>query len=207
MRFSAIALIAASALAVNGAAVSSGAINPDAVAIEVETVSFSGKKVGSEIVAAGPEEDDEAVADVAERVVGTSVIVTALGGAAVDVAVGVAINVITPMIQAIIDWTAAREAFTQKTTSEMWKRNPNPSKYRAAVCYNKGYRVKNWNNVAGKAKVTLRSSVLHTNYDCMYLASPNQFWTDAEGGYINLSYTYDRNHCSFDGKTGDLNCW
>lgn len=162
MRFSTIATIAASALAVNGAAVSSGAINPEAVAVEVETVSFSGIKTASEIVAAGPEADDEADASVAERAGATSVIVSGLGGAAVDVATGVAINIITPMIQAIIDWTAAREAFTQKTTSEMWKRNPNPSKYRAAVCYNKGYRVKNWNNVAGKAKVTLRSSVLHT---------------------------------------------
>ncbi|KAF9871147.1 hypothetical protein CkaCkLH20_11316 [Colletotrichum karsti] len=216
MRFSIVSLLAASALAVNGAATTSRSAlasraNPAALAIDVERVSFSGKKTHGEIVAGQYDEEDDVVTDadaVSTRAAGaTAAIGSALGGAVMDVATGVAVNIITEILQAVIEWTKARETFTQAMTDEMWAQNPEPGKYHAAICYNKGYGVADWNGIAGLAKVTLRLNVLHTDYDCMYMSGPNQFWTASEGGYINLSYTYDRNHCSFDGKTGDLTCW
>ncbi|TDZ67830.1 hypothetical protein CTRI78_v002694 [Colletotrichum trifolii] len=215
MRFSAIRMLLASALAVNGAAVpnptevdvSAAPINPEAVAIEVETVTFAGSKPAGELVAGAVDETEDETSALAERQIGAAAIISALGGGVMAVATGVAVNIVTDILEAVIDWTLARETFTQETTSQMWNRNPNPGKYHAAICYNKGYRVKDPQGIDGLAKVTLRLNVLHTNYDCMYMNGPNQFWTDSEGGYINLSYTYDRNHCSFDGKTGDLTCW
>ncbi|GKT50595.1 uncharacterized protein ColSpa_10776 [Colletotrichum spaethianum] len=212
MRFSTVGFFFASALAVNGAAVPANdkaditaPINPEAYAADVETVTFTGNKVNGVVVTRSIEAESNASLN--ERQVGITAVVTAIGGGVMSVATGVAVNIVTDIIRAYIDWTLARETFTKQTTSEMWKRNPNTKKFHAAICYNKGYRVKDSKGIDGKASVTLRSNVFHVSYDCMYMNGPNQFWTDAEGGYINLSYTYDRNHCSFDQKTGDLTCW
>jgi hypothetical protein len=57
----------------------------------------------------------------------------------------------------------------------------------AAVCYNKGYRVENQANVRGLVSAKLSQGILSTDYDCMYLQAPNAFWTDSDGGFINVS--------------------
>ncbi|KAJ0159921.1 hypothetical protein CTA2_8883 [Colletotrichum tanaceti] len=212
MRFSTIGFLLASALAVNGAAVPaevqadiSAPINPEASAADVETVTFTGNKVDGVVVTRSAEGETDVA--LAERQVGITAVITAIGGGVMSVATGVAVNIVTDIIRALIDWTLVRETFTKQTTAEMWKRNPNPKKFHAAICYNKGYGVKDPKGIDGKASITLRSNVLRVSYDCMYMNGPNQFWTHSDGGFINLSYTFDRNHCSLDQKTGDLTCW
>jgi hypothetical protein len=56
----------------------------------------------------------------------------------------------------------AREEFTKKTTAEMWARNPDRNKYPAAICYNKGYSVKNNSGVTGKVSAKLELGMLST---------------------------------------------
>ncbi|GKT43453.1 uncharacterized protein ColSpa_03634 [Colletotrichum spaethianum] len=205
MRFSAISVSLASALAVNGAAVpvvAQGNISArEANPVNVETVTFAGAKVDNVVVA----RSDEA-APLAERQAGVTAVVSGLGAGAMSVATEVAVNLITDTLRAVVDWTAAREAFTQKTATQMYKTNPDPKKFPAAICYNQGYRVKDPKGIDGKASVTLRSNVLHVSYDCMYMTAANAFYTDGDGGAINLYYAYDGKRCSFDKATGDLTC-
>ncbi|KAH7311266.1 hypothetical protein B0I35DRAFT_336208, partial [Stachybotrys elegans] len=110
------------------------------------------------------------------------------------------------LFNALWQWDDAREEFTKRTTAGMWARNPDYRRYPAAICYNKGYRLRNPSGIAARVSEELKLEPLHTNYDCMYMTGNNAFWTDSDGGYINLSYTYDSNRCSFDGSTGDLTC-
>lgn len=86
----------------------------------------------------------------------------------------------------------------------MWAKNPNPAAYPGVACYNMGYKLKN-DNVEGKINAKLTSGVLNTDYDCMYVGKGNAFYTQGDGGYINLSYRYSSG-CSYDGSTGDLSC-
>ncbi|KAK1566306.1 uncharacterized protein LY79DRAFT_674819 [Colletotrichum navitas] len=181
MRFSAISLVLASALAVNAAAVPVTA----KASIPVEN------GTGSHI---------------AERQAGVTGAITAIGNGAMSVATGVVVNLVTDTLRTIVDWTKARETFTKQTTDEMWKKNPDPAKFPAVVCYNKGYHLADPNGVDGKASVTLRFNLLKVNYDCMYMSGPNQFFTDSDGGLINLSYSHDETRCTFDKSTGDLTC-
>lgn len=69
----------------------------------------------------------------------------------------------------------------------MWQNNPNPGKWPAVVCYNKGWRVKNAGAISDVVDVNLKMGALHTDYDCMYIGRNNQFYTDGDGGYINVS--------------------
>ncbi|GME26545.1 uncharacterized protein EAE97_006828 [Neofusicoccum parvum] len=117
-----------------------------------------------------------------------------------------AIKASVGLISNLNNWNSAREGFTRTTTREMFNRNPDRRRWKAAVCYNKGYAVKDRNNVAGFRDAKFSLGPLNTDYDCMYLGAGNAFYTHAEGGYINLSYTYQRGACTFDGKTGDLSC-
>ena len=57
-----------------------------------------------------------------------------------------------------------REAFTQKTTEEMWARNPDYKKFPAVACYNKGYRLQNAGGVDGKLSVKVELGLLNTKY-------------------------------------------
>ncbi|TEY33281.1 hypothetical protein BOTCAL_0687g00040 [Botryotinia calthae] len=118
----------------------------------------------------------------------------------------IAIEIGSETIANLGNWNSARETFTQTTTKEMWARNPNYNQYPAAICYNKAYSLKNAAGIAGKVSAKLSLGVLNTDYDCMYMSGNNQFYTQAEGGYINLSYRYSGSRCSFDQKTGDLTC-
>lgn len=56
----------------------------------------------------------------------------------------------------------AREAFTKKTTEEMWRRNPDRRKIPAAVCYNKGYSLRNGNGFDGRVSVKFELGLLKT---------------------------------------------
>lgn len=142
-----------------------------------------------------------------EKRVGPVVLVLGITGSAALVRVAkIAIEIATDTLKSVPDFNKARSAFTTKTTQEMWRRNPDYRKYPAVACYNKGYRLQDKNKINGKASVKVSLDLLHTNYDCMYIEGPNQFYTNAEGGSINLSYTYDTKRCSFDKKTGDLSC-
>jgi hypothetical protein len=90
----------------------------------------------------------------------------------------------------------------------MWARNPDYKKFPAVACYNKGYRLANPANVDAVASVKFELGLLNTeyvaslhyrhdtfpktlltlkSYDCMYIQGPNQFFTDSEGGFINVS--------------------
>jgi hypothetical protein len=96
------------------------------------------------------------------------------------------IEVVFNVVGTLNDWNSARETFTQKTTRDMMNSNRDPANV-AAVCYNKGYRVENQGNVRGLTSAKLTQGVLSTDYDCMYLQAPNAFWTDSDGGFINVS--------------------
>ncbi|KAG8161372.1 hypothetical protein KVR01_009636 [Diaporthe batatas] len=117
----------------------------------------------------------------------------------------IAVEIGQDTIKNLGKWNDAREAFTKKTTAEMWARNPDYQKYPAAICYNKGYKLKNPAGKDGLVSAKLELGQLNTDYDCMYMTANNQFYTESDGGYINLSYTYS-NRCTFDSNTGDLTC-
>lgn len=99
----------------------------------------------------------------------------------------------------------AREAFTKKTTQEMWDRNPDYAKFPAAACYNKGYTLADPAKIDGLRSAKFELGLLNTefvpqsvlkfcdpantriaSYDCMYIQGGNQFKTNSEGGYINV---------------------
>ena len=89
----------------------------------------------------------------------------------------------------------------------MWARNPDRNRFPAVACYNKGYRLQNPKNIGGIINAKMSLGVLNTeyavfksaflrqknsantwcSYDCMYISAPNQFYTDGDGGFINVS--------------------
>ncbi|KAG7119698.1 hypothetical protein HYQ45_014876 [Verticillium longisporum] len=112
--------------------------------------------------------------------------IAAVKGAAILTKIAIEIGADT--IKNLGEWTKVREAFTKKTTDEMWNRNPDRKRFPAVACYNKGYHLQNPNGIDGKLSAKVELGLLHTDYDCMYIAGPNQFYTHSEGGYINVSY-------------------
>ncbi|KAH6714985.1 hypothetical protein BKA61DRAFT_631861 [Leptodontidium sp. MPI-SDFR-AT-0119] len=156
--------------------------------------------------------DRDAIAEVnaesEERLVKRGATAVVIGIAAVKgaaILTKIAIEHGAETIKNLGKWTEVREAFTKATVADMWSRNPDRNKWHAAICYNKGYRVQNPNGIDGKLSAKVSSGLLNTDYDCMYMNAPNQFYTDGDGGYINLAYQYD-SHCTFDKKSGDLTC-
>ncbi|KAH7141847.1 hypothetical protein EDB81DRAFT_869797 [Dactylonectria macrodidyma] len=134
------------------------------------------------------------------------VVVGIVGTAAASIVAKIAIEIGAETIKNLGEWNEAREAFTKKTTQEMWDRNPDYTRFPAAACYNKGYRLADPAKIDGLVSAKFELGLLNTDYDCMFIEGPNQFFTDSEGGYINLSYTYNPDRCSFDDRTGDLTC-
>ncbi|KAH6707211.1 hypothetical protein EV126DRAFT_488840 [Verticillium dahliae] len=134
------------------------------------------------------------------------VVVGIAGTAAAGIIVKMAIEIGAETIKNLGEWNEqAREAFTKKTTQEMWDRNPDYAKFPAAACYNKGYTLADPAKIDGLRSAKFELGLLNTDYDCMYIQGGNQFKTNSEGGYINLSYTYDPTRCTFEGS-GDLTC-
>ncbi|KAI9166503.1 hypothetical protein HJFPF1_02609 [Paramyrothecium foliicola] len=153
-----------------------------------EAVTWAGEFVNGEFV---QEVETDVVEDDAleKRAAVTAAILSTAGTAAVTMLTERAINAAIGFIGNLSNWNRAREEFTKKTTAEMWARNPDRRKFPGVVCYNKGYGVANSRNIDGKISAQLRLGVLNTDYDCMYIAAPNQFWTHGDGGYINSEHS------------------
>ncbi|KAI9155079.1 hypothetical protein HJFPF1_07646 [Paramyrothecium foliicola] len=188
---------------------------------DLKSVSITGKKVdGLLVIEPEPVEAGLEARTLQKR--GPVAILVGVAGTAIAARVAqIAIEIASDTIKNLGKWNEAREAFTKKTTAEMWARNPNRARFPAVVCYNQGYSLQNPSNIDGKADVDFKLGALNTeyvpllklrdnadidSYDCMYIGAPNQFYTQGHGGYINLSYSYDGNRCSFDQATGDLTC-
>ena len=106
-----------------------------------------------------------------------------------------AVKATVKLIGDISNFDAAREAFTQQTTEAMMAKNPDPKKFQAAACYNKAFSVANPANIDGLNSVKFSLGLLNTDYECLYIAAPNQFFTESDGGFINVSLhaTIDKN--------------
>ncbi|CAG8974606.1 hypothetical protein HYALB_00004404 [Hymenoscyphus albidus] len=109
------------------------------------------------------------------------------------------------VLQDLGEWDGARQKFTQEVTAQMWDMNPSPETIVATVCYNKGYDVSDTSKIVSLMDVDFKLGKFNTDYDCMYLEGPIQFWTRGDGGYQNLCYRKGPS-CSYDDNTGDLNC-
>ncbi|KAF5688119.1 hypothetical protein FDENT_5017 [Fusarium denticulatum] len=135
----------------------------------------------------------------------TIAILTAAGTAAVSAIVSEAVSAAAAFIGDISNFDAGREAFTVQTTETMMANNPDPQRFQAAACYNKAFSVADPANIDGQSSVEFRLGILNTDYECMYIAAPNQFFTEGDGGLINLSFTHT-DRCTFDQETADLTC-
>lgn len=151
-------------------------------------------------------------------------ILLAAGTAAVSAVVTEAVSATAKLIGDIANFDDAREAFTQQTTDEMMARNPDPARFQAAACYNKAFSVADPANIDGQNSVKFSLGLLNTDYECMYIAAPNQFFTEGDGGFINASLEYmyaskrsqltlqsqlsftHTDRCTFDQATADLTC-
>jgi hypothetical protein len=122
-------------------------------------------------------------------------ILVAAGTAAVSAVVTEAVSATAKLIGDISNFDDAREAFTQKTTAAMMAKNPDPAKFQAAACYNKAFSVADPAKIDGQNSVKFSLGLLNTDYECLYIAAPNQFFTESDGGFINVSLhaTIDKN--------------
>ena len=125
--------------------------------------------------------------ELAKREPVTAAILTAAGTAAVTAIVNEAVKAAVGFIGDISNFDAGREAFTVQTTEAMMANNPDPERFQAAACYNKGFSVADPANIDGQSSVEFRLGILNTDYECMYIAAPNQFFTEGDGGLINVS--------------------
>ncbi|KAF4986397.1 hypothetical protein FGRMN_10852 [Fusarium graminum] len=117
----------------------------------------------------------------------TAAILTAAGTAAATAIVNEAVNAAVSFIGDISNFDAGREAFTVQTTDAMMANNPDPGRFQAAACYEKAFSVADPANIDGQSSVEFRLGLLNTDYECMYIAAPNQFFTEGDGGLINAS--------------------
>ncbi|KZL64627.1 hypothetical protein CT0861_07509 [Colletotrichum tofieldiae] len=88
-------------------------------------------------------------------------------------------------VSGISNWNKAREQFTQLITQIMIDHNPNPKEAVAAICYNKGYDVKDPKGIYGLRSEELSVWPAKTDYDCFYMGKNNAFWSRGDGGTIN----------------------
>jgi len=88
------------------------------------------------------------------------------------------------------EWNPAREAFTKQAVADLWQRNPNPSKWVAVICYNQAWRVKNNAGISDVADINFKLGSFNTDYDCMFMGRHNQFYTQGNGGFINVSISF-----------------
>ncbi|KAF9873622.1 hypothetical protein CkaCkLH20_08732 [Colletotrichum karsti] len=109
-------------------------------------------------------------------------------------------------VKSLSDWNKAREQFTQLTTQIMMDHNPNSTEAVSAICYNKAYDVQDAKGIYGLRSEELSVFPAKTDYDCFYMGKNNAFWSQGDGGTINL-YTrwYSNSGCRFDDQS-DLYC-
>src|SRR5688572_3554590 len=157
-----VAAIAGCSAVINGAAI------PSASGLHTTTLQSRDITKGSENV-------------LSKREPVTAAILTAAGTAAATAIVNEAISAAVAFIGDISNFDAGREAFTQQTTDAMMARNPDPARFQAAACYNKDFSVADPANIDGQSSVEFRLGILNTDYECMYIAAPNQFFTEGDG--------------------------
>lgn len=87
----------------------------------------------------------------------------------------------------ITEWDPAREAFTEEATLSLWNNNPDPAKWVAAVCYNQAWDVSNKAGISDVVSLKFSLGAFNTDYDCMYIGKGTQFFTQGDGGFINVS--------------------
>lgn len=133
--------------------------------------------------------DDSAHSLIKREPVIASILVAA-GTAAVSAVVTEAVNAAVKLIGDISNFDSAREAFTQQTTEAMMAKNPDPAKFQAAACYNKAFSVADPAKIDGQNSVKFSLGLLNTDYECLYIAAPNQFFTESDGGFINVSLKF-----------------
>ncbi|OAL05161.1 hypothetical protein IQ06DRAFT_211210 [Phaeosphaeriaceae sp. SRC1lsM3a] len=148
---------------------------------------------------------DDSTHSIAKREPVLATILAAAGTAAISAVVTEAVSATAKLIGDISNFDDAREAFTQQTTDAMMASNPDPARFQAAACYNKAFSVADPANIDGQNSVKFSLGLLNTDYECMYIAAPNQFFTEGDGGFINLSFTHT-DRCTFDQATADLTC-
>ncbi|KAH8725738.1 hypothetical protein GQ44DRAFT_706988 [Phaeosphaeriaceae sp. PMI808] len=148
---------------------------------------------------------DNSINSVEKREAVLAAILLAAGTAAVSAVVTEAVSAAAKFIGDVASFDDAREAFTQQTTDTMMANNPDPARFQAAACYNKAFTVADPANIDGQTSVKFSLGLLNTDYECMYIAAPNQFFTESDGGFINLSFTHT-DRCTFDQATADLTC-
>jgi len=92
-----------------------------------------------------------------------------------------------------LSWIEYRQDFTQRAVANLWAKAPNPNPWVACVCYNQAWGVKDPKGISEitQASVTY-DSYLYVDYDCMYIADGNSFWTYGDGGYENVSVLTDK---------------
>ncbi|KAM0326245.1 hypothetical protein ACHAQA_006842 [Verticillium albo-atrum] len=146
---------------------------------ELSTVSLSNRQAdGSRSVIARTLNKREPV---------SAVILATIGTAAVTAVVTEAVGAVVSFIGDISNFDSGREAFTQQTTEAMMANNPDPARFVAAACYNQAFEIADPANSDGQTSVEFSLGILNTDYECMYLAAPNQFFTQGDGGFINVS--------------------
>ncbi|TGO31592.1 hypothetical protein BHYA_0499g00020 [Botrytis hyacinthi] len=187
MKFSVITLLACAAI-VKGAAITSAdaplSTAPNSVIADSTEDHFSGYFDASGSLVA--KVDDEPSQALQKRVAPIVAVAGIAAIAGVGILTKIAIELGAQTLENLGQWNEVREKFTQETTLNMWARNPDYNKYPAAVCYNKGYSLKNPNGFVGRVSAKLSLGLLETDYDCMYITGNNQFYTHAEGGFINV---------------------
>ncbi|KAH7325613.1 hypothetical protein B0I35DRAFT_474367 [Stachybotrys elegans] len=135
----------------------------------------------------------------------TATILAAVGSAVLSAVVEQAVSAAAGFIGDVASFDSGREAFTQQTTQAMFDNNPDPARFQAAACYNQDFGFADPANVDGQTRVEFAQGILNTDYECFYIAAPNQFFTFGDGGFINLSVTFS-DRCTFDSETADLTC-
>ncbi|KAF4959406.1 hypothetical protein FSARC_10731 [Fusarium sarcochroum] len=108
-------------------------------------------------------------------------------------------------VKAISNWNKAREQFVKGVTQIMMDHNPDPKTAVAAICYNKKYGIKDPKNIYGLRSEDLSIWPAKTDYDCFYMGRGNAFWSQGDGGSINLWTRWQGGACRFD-KSSDLYC-
>ncbi|KAF4764072.1 hypothetical protein N7455_011046 [Penicillium solitum] len=108
-------------------------------------------------------------------------------------------------VKSLKNWNKSREQFIQLVTQGMVDHNPDPETAVAAICYNKGYGIKDPEGIYGLHSETLSVWPLSTDYDCFYMGKNNAFWSYGDGGSINLYTRWQHGVCRFDDKS-DLYC-
>ncbi|KAK2051096.1 hypothetical protein LY76DRAFT_475947, partial [Colletotrichum caudatum] len=127
-------------------------------------------------------------------------------GGVLILAMAAAFQVALKSLDGITDFSKARKTFTTTQTEEMWKRNPDYNKFPAAACYSLGYRLANPAGFSDLGQIKVSTPFNSETYDCMFVQGPNQFFTDSDGGSLNLGVTFDPKRCTFDKATADLTC-